>query len=224
MVLSRRRYERLQAVLTRRQPDLTVLMEHVNKPHNFSAILRNCDSVGVLDAHVVLPEKGIPLSNHASAGASKWIQVQEHPTVQEAVQQLHDGGFRVVAAHPAPEAVDYRELDYTRPVAIMVGAELEGLSDEGLALADETVVIPMTGMARSLNVSVATALILFEAFRQRMAAGQYQASRLDRERYQKLLFEWMHPELARVLRGKQLPYPSLDADGEALLEPGALQG
>lgn len=221
--MSRRRYQRLKAVLNRRQPDLTVLMEHVNKPHNFSAILRNCDSVGVLAAHVVPPKTGVPLSNHASAGASKWIQVQEHPTVHEAVQRLHEGGFRVLAAHPSPEAVDYREIDFIPPVAIMVGAELEGISEEGLALADETVVIPMAGMAKSLNVSVATALILFEAFRQRTAAGLYESSRLDGERYQKLLFEWMHPDLARVLRGKRLPYPPLDEDGEAILERGALQ-
>jgi tRNA (guanosine-2'-O-)-methyltransferase len=198
-------------------------MEHVNKPHNFSAILRNCDSVGVLEAHVIPPKTGIPLSNHTSAGAAKWIRVHEHATVQDAVGQLHHMGFRVLAAHPGPGAVDYREVDFTTPVAIMVGAELEGLSQEGLALADETLSIPMVGMARSLNVSVATALLLFEAYGQRSAAGMYQESRLEGTDYRELLFEWMHPDLARVLRGKGLPYPPLDEDGEAVLEPGALQ-
>ena len=219
-----RRYQRLQAVLARRQPDLTVLMDSVNKPHNFSAILRNCDAVGVLDAHVVLPKKGINLSNHTSGGTSKWVKVHSHPSVKDAVQQLHENGFSVFAAHPSPRARDYREVDFTRPVAIMVGAELDGLSGEGLALADETLAIPMAGMARSLNVSVAVALILFEAFRQRKEAGMYDSSRLSPERYRILLFEWAHPELATLLRKKGMPYPPLTPEGEPILEPGATHG
>lgn len=219
-----RRYQRLQAVLARRQPDLTVLMDSVNKSHNFSAILRNCDAVGVLNAHVVLPKKGISLSNHTSGGTSKWVRVHSHPTVKDAVQHLHDDGFSVLAAHPSSKALDYREVDFTQPVAIMVGAELDGLSEEGLALADETLAIPMAGMARSLNVSVAVALILFEAFRQRKKAGMYESSRLPPESYQSLLFEWAHPELAAVLRKKGVPYPPLTPEGEPILEPGATHG
>jgi tRNA (guanosine-2'-O-)-methyltransferase len=105
----------------------------------------------------------------------------------------------------------------------MVGAELEGLSDESVAAADETLMIPMEGMARSLNVSVATAIVLFEAQRQRAKAGMYQSSRLDPAEEEKVLFEWAHPELARALREKNLPYPPLTEEGDPLLEPGALQ-
>jgi tRNA (guanosine-2'-O-)-methyltransferase len=222
--LNRRRYERLQAVLARRQPDLTVLMEQVNKPHNFSAILRNGDAVGILDAHVVLPEKGINLSNHTSAGTSKWVRVHTHPSVRDAIEHLHGNGLRVLAAHPSPNAVDYREVDFTKPVAVMVGAELDGMSEEGLSLADEKLVIPMVGMARSLNVSVAMALILFEAFRQRTEAGMYESSRLDQDTFRTLLFEWTHPILAQLCRKKGMAYPPLTEEGEPVLEPGATQG
>jgi len=208
------RFRRIGSVLRRRQPDLTVLMEQVNKTHNFSAILRNCDAVGVLQAHAVLPEKGIDLHHHTSAGTTKWVDVRVHETVALAVDHLHEAGFTVMAAHPSPHALDYREVDLTRPVAIMVGAELHGLSDEGLALADETVVIPMAGMVRSLNVSVATALLLFEAFRQRDDAALYEESRLSEARFNTLLFEWTHPEIAQVLRKKGVPYPPLTEDGE----------
>ncbi len=219
-----RRFQRIREVLARRQPDLTVLMESVNKPHNFAAILRSCDAVGVLEAHVVPPEKGFNLSKHTSAGTAKWVSVQTHPDVRHAAARLRGAGFRILAAHPAETALDFRSVDLTRSVALMVGAELDGLSEAGLALADEQVSIPMSGMARSLNVSVATALILFEAHRQRVAAGMYSSSRLPRERFEELLFEWCHPELAALLRRRNMPYPPLSPEGEPLLEPGALQG
>jgi tRNA (guanosine-2'-O-)-methyltransferase len=203
-------------VLERRQPDLTVLMERVNKSHNFSAILRNCDAVGVLEAHAVLPETGIDLHHHTSAGTTKWVQVRAHPTVEEAVAELHNAGFRVLAAHPTPQAQDYRKADLTRPTALMVGAELEGISGAGLSLADDAVFIPMSGMVRSLNVSVATALLLFEAFRQREAAGMYDTPRLPEEEFRRILFEWAYPELARVRQKQGKPYPALSTDGEIL--------
>ena len=210
------RFRRIMSVLSRRQPDLTVLMESVNKTHNFSAILRNCDAVGVLKAHAVLPKKGIDLPHHTSAGTTRWVGVQAHSTVQAAVGHLQREGFLVVAAHPTEDARDYREVDLTHPVALMVGAELDGLSGEGLALADETVVIPMAGMVRSLNVSVATALLLFEAFRQRQAAGMYEESRLPDQEFTRLLFEWAYPEMAEVFRNKGESYPPLSEDGEIL--------
>ena len=207
------RFRRLQEVLHRRQPDLTVLMEKVNKNHNFSAILRNCDSVGVLEAHAVLPEKGIDLHHHTSAGTSKWVGVRVHDTVEEAATHLRESGFRIVAAHPSPDALDYREVDFTRPVALMVGAELDGISDLGLSLAHELVSIPMMGLVQSLNVSVATALLLFEAFRQRQAVGLYSTLRLPPDRYRQLLFEWAYPVLAGHLRAKGEPYPQLSEAG-----------
>ncbi len=218
-----RRFRRIQEVLARRQPDLTVLMERVNKPHNFAAILRNCDAVGILEAHVVPPKKGIHLSNHTSAGTAKWVSVQTHSDVEAAIRAVRKAGFRVLAAHPAQDAVDFRTVDFTQPVAIMVGAELEGISAEGLAAADEKIVIPMAGMARSLNVSVATALLLFEAQRQRAQAGFYGTCRISEEEYRTRLFEWCHPELAELLKKRNRPYPPLSPEGEPILKPGALQ-
>ena len=207
------RFTKLTTALRRRQPDLTVLMERVHKSHNLSAILRNCDSVGVLEAHAVPPPEGLDIHGHTSAGTSKWVKVVRHATTQMAIDTLHDQGFRVLAAHPGPDASDFRAVDYTRPTAIMMGAELLGLSEEGLALADERVVIPMVGMVRSFNVSVAAALLLFEAFRQRQAAGMYDASRLDPAEYERLLFEWAYPRVARLYRERGTPYPILSRDG-----------
>jgi tRNA (guanosine-2'-O-)-methyltransferase len=203
-------------VLDRRQPDLTVLMERVNKSHNFSAILRNCDAVGVLEAHVVPPEGGLDLHRTSSAGTKKWVRVRHHPTVPAAFEHLREEGFHIVAAHPGEDAVDYREVDFVRPTCLVMGAELYGLSEATLARADQKVVVPMMGMVRSLNVSVATALLLFEAFRQRWDAGLYDEPRLPPPLYRKLAFEWGYPRLARRCRERGEPYPLLDDEGQLL--------
>jgi tRNA (guanosine-2'-O-)-methyltransferase len=213
------RFSKLTTALRQRQPDLTVLMERVHKSHNLSAILRNCDSVGVLEVHAVPPPEGLDIHGHTSAGTSKWVKVIRHGATRNAVAELKGRGFRVLAAHPGPDATDFRAVDYTRPTAIMMGAELLGLSEEGISLADELVVIPMVGMVHSFNVSVAAALLLFEAFRQRQAAGMYDASRLDSTEYAQILFEWAYPRVARLYRERGIPYPALSPDG-GFVQPG----
>lgn len=213
------RFARLRDVLSRRQPDLTVLMERVNKSHNFSAILRSCDAVGVLDAHVVPPDRGVDLHPATAAGSSKWVRVHEHPSVGAAIELLHERGFTVLAAHPSPDARDYRDVDLTCPVAFMMGAELYGLGDEALERADAHVVIPMAGMVRSLNVSVASALLLFEAKRQRDRAGLYDRPRLAPEAFRRRLFEWAYPAIAARCREAGTDYPELGPDGELLGAP-----
>ena len=214
--MRRERFDRLRSVLARRQPDLTVLMDRVHKSHNFSAILRNCDAAGVLDAHIVVPDGGLDLHHGTSAGTRKWVHVEYHREVRDAITLLKKGGFTVVAAHPSSHAVDYREVDYTRATAITMGAELRGVSPEALELADEHVSIPMQGMVHSLNVSVATALLLFEAARQRDAAGMYDESRLGPDEFARRLFEWAYPTLARTRRRAGRPYPPLGPSGEIL--------
>ena len=210
------RFRRLRTVLSRRQPDLTVLMERVNKPHNFAAILRNCDAVGVMEAHVVPPKHGLDFHPAAAGGTRKWIDVTTHPSVEPAVALLKARGFRILAAHPSESATDFRAVDYTRPTALLMGAELYGVSDTGLDLADEHLTIPMMGMVHSLNVSVATALLLYEAQKQRFAAGMYDECRLDPAAFQRILFRWTHPVLARHLDALGTPYPTLDDHGDPM--------
>lgn len=220
------RFHRLRAVLDRRQPDLTVLLERVHKEHNVSAILRNCDAVGVLDVHAVAPREGLKVHRDTSGGTGKWMRMHTHPDAAAAATHLRGEGFRIVAAHPGEGALDFRDVDYTRPTAILMGAELFGVSEDALSHADDCAAIPMVGMVRSLNVSVASSLFLYEAYRQREAAGLYASpSRLQPERYRTILFEWAHPTVASALRARGVAYPDLGPDGElpeglrALVEP-----
>lgn len=209
-----RRFRRLRRALERRQPDLTVLLENVHKPHNFSAVLRSADAAGVFEAHAVVPGEEIRPSHMCSGGSRRWVRVRSHARLETALEAV--AGFRLLAAHPSRRATDFRRIDYTGPVAILFGQEKDGLTAEALAAAEERVSIPMLGMVASLNVSVAAALMLFEAQRQRAEAGLYDRSRLDPEVFAATLFEWAYPEIADYCRRKSLAYPRLDPAGEIL--------
>ena len=215
MPLLPRRFERLKAVLDRRMGDLTVLLEHVEKPHNLSAILRSCDAVGVLEAHAVCLAGRLPTFNSTAQGSQKWVPLQLHGSSSEALQGLKARGFRVYGTLLSDSAIDYRQCDFTGPTAFVLGAEKWGLSPEAAALVDQAVIIPMRGMVQSLNVSVATATLLFEALRQRQAAGLVPEAGegVEPEQYRRRLFEWAYPEVAAWCRREGRPYPTLDAEG-----------
>ena len=219
MPLLPRRFERLKSVLNHRMADLTVLLEHVEKPHNLSAILRSCDAVGALEAHIVSLQGRPRTFNSTAQGSQKWVPLNDHPTIETAIGSLKDRGFRVYGTHLGVEAKDYRDCDFTGPTAFVLGAEKWGLTDRARDLMDEALFIPMRGMVQSLNVSVATATLLFEALRQRQAAGTApsQGEGLSADHYTKLLFEWSYPQVANWCREQGRPYPELNADGELLL-------
>ena len=211
------RFRTLRAILDRRQPDLTVLMDRVHKPHNFSAVLRTCDAVGVLRTHLV-PTADFTAAHDTAGGANRYVGVERHRDLDAALEALRADGMRVVAAHPSDDAVDFRDVDYTAPTAVLLGTELHGLSEEAAAAADARVAVPMLGAVESLNVSVAAAVILYEAERQRAAAGMYDRSRLDEATYHRTLFEWAYPRIAELCRRRGVAYPELDEDGEIIGE------
>lgn len=212
------RFQRLRQILDRRQPDLTVLMDRLEKPHNFSAVLRTCDAVGILRAHLVSDDAFRPRRT-AAGGVGRYVRVSRHPTATAALRRLEDDGFTIVAAHPSPGAADFRDVDYTRPTALLLGTEQDGLSHEALDGADQRVAIPMLGAVTSLNVSVAAAVILFEAQRQRTAAGLYDRPRLPDDLARRTLFEWAYPRIANLCRRRGADYPRLGPEGEMLDQP-----
>jgi tRNA (guanosine-2'-O-)-methyltransferase len=212
---SRRRHT-VDKVLALRQPDLTVVAERLHKPRNFSAIVRTCDAVGINEVHAVPGQEGLKTHWKTSQGAEKWVAVRTHESVSAACSYLRGRGFQLLAAHPGEDASDYRDVDYTAPTALLVGTELFGVSAAALGEADRQVKIPMKGMTQSLNVSVACAIVLYEAMRQRDAAGLYGRRQLDRETRERQRFEWLHPALTRYCRERGLPYPELDEDGNVV--------
>jgi tRNA (guanosine-2'-O-)-methyltransferase len=189
---SERRLQKFQQVLARRQADLTVVLENIHDPHNVSAILRSCDAVGVMGVALLYTVEPFPrIGKKSSSSASKWLDRRRFTSVDECYAALRGEGLRILATHLGAEAVPLFGLDLTGPSALVFGNEHRGVSEDAAAKADGNFLIPMAGMIQSLNVSVAAAVSLYEAFRQRQAAGRYDTGTLSGEMREKLLFEWI---------------------------------
>jgi tRNA (guanosine-2'-O-)-methyltransferase len=175
--------------------------------------VRTADAVGIHRLHAVSDKGAVRKYHNIAGGARRFVDVAVHASIEAAIAALRADGWRLVAAHASPAARDFRAADYTGKVAVMVGAELIGLSPAALDAADEHIAIPMLGLGTSLNVSVATSIVLLEAARQRQEAGLYDRCRLSSEEAERTLFEWAYPDVARRCRQLERPYPKLSEDG-----------
>lgn len=189
-----RRQERISTVLGKRQPTLTVVLEDVHDPHNASAVLRSCDAVGVLDVHLVYVHEEPPRTSFGrstSASAAKWIRLHWHESIEACYAALREQGFTIVATALEPDSTGLYDLDMTQPTALVFGNEMRGVSREGIENADRAAYIPMQGMVESLNISVSCAVSLYEAMRQRRAAGMYDTPQLGEGELVTLREEWL---------------------------------
>jgi len=189
-----RRVRRIQGVLRHRQPDLTVVLENVHDPHNIHAVLRTCDAVGVERLHLIdSPEisQADAGQSTTSAGAAKWVEIVHHTSIVECFTVLRGEGKTIFAATLAGASHPLYATDLTRPICLAFGNEMRGLSAEAIASADGELVIPMMGMVESLNISVACAVTLYEALRQRQAAGHYDVPKRPEAELEQLEAEWL---------------------------------
>tara|TARA_B100000700_G_scaffold306207_1_gene381130 strand:- start:102 stop:737 length:636 start_codon:yes stop_codon:yes gene_type:complete len=198
--------------------DLTVLLEHVEKPHNLSAILRTCDAVGVLEAHAISHKGRTKTFNSTAQGSQKWVELHDFKSIEEGIVVLKNKGFRLYGTSLDPDALDYRECDFKSPTAFVLGAEKWGLSESTRKLMDQSIYIPMRGMVQSLNVSVAAATLLFEALRQREVSEltPQNGEGLSKDLYKKKIFEWAYPEVACWCKENRRPYPLMNSKGEII--------
>lgn len=186
------RIEKVNRVLSFRQPDLRVVLEGVTIAHNASAVMRTCDAAGVLHLSLVSPNPELLHFNEAiSTGAHKWLEIGVHRTPTECLAPLKESGYQILATHLRKDSVPYTDIDFARPTAIIFGSEAEGISEEALAFADRVVRIPMLGMVQSLNLSVSVAVTLYEALRQRAAKGYHNAPRLAPDEFERLRKKWL---------------------------------
>jgi len=191
-MISERRLEKMRKVLSNRQRDLTVVCENIHDPHNVSAILRSCDAVGVDIVHLLYTIEAFPeLGKKSSASAKKWIEIKKYKEPATLHETLKKKGFTIYATHISETAKSIFDIDWTLSSAIVVGNEHRGVSEEVLEIADETIYIPMFGMVESLNVSVATAVILYEACRQRISKGMYPANSTTDKWFKEKLKAWV---------------------------------
>lgn len=188
---SERRIEKLSRAIRYTQPDLTVVLENIHDPHNVSAILRSCDAVGVRKVNLLYTSESFPkIGKKSSASAYKWVERRNFKSVDACYSSLKEEGFTVAASVVSDSSVSLYDLDLRGKIAIVFGNEHRGVTDEAASRADKQFQIPMHGMVQSLNVSVACAITLFEALRQRIVAGDTEGQKLSNDDLKKMLDEW----------------------------------
>ena len=186
------REKRIRTVLNKRQGDITIVLENVFDPHNISAVMRTCDAVGVQEISVLNTK--IPLHKKwgakSSSSAAKWLTIHQFENAAECFSSLRKRYSTILTTHLSSNAVGLYSIDFTKSIALVFGNEHSGVSEEIRALADGNFIIPQVGIIQSLNISVACAVTLYEAFRQKTKAGQYNQPSLDAVRYNELYKEW----------------------------------
>lgn len=186
------RREKLTNVLAKRQPDITVVLENVFDPHNISAVMRTCDAIGVQDIFILTNR--IPRhkkwGSRSSSSAAKWLTIHQYEDAERCFTELRKRYSRILTTHLSSDAVSLHDIDFTESIALVFGNEHSGVSDEIRAMADGNFIIPQVGIIRSLNISVACAVTLYEAFRQKNNAGHYHRNDLQDPRKAGLLEEW----------------------------------
>jgi tRNA (guanosine-2'-O-)-methyltransferase len=186
------REKKLLSVLNKRQNDTTIVLENVFDPHNISAVMRTCDAVGVQEIYVL----NTKIARHkkwgakSSSSAVKWLTVHQFENNEECFAALRKKYTKILTTHLSADAVSLHSINFTDPLALVFGNEHSGVSDEVRDMADGNFLIPQAGIIRSLNISVACAVTLYEAFRQKNNAGHYDNRKLDEKQFGDLFTKW----------------------------------
>ncbi len=189
------RKDKLNKVLNKRQTDLTVVMENIHDPHNIAAVMRSCDAVGLQDIYIlntILPTRknwGI----RSSSSANKWLSIHTFDNTEECFKTVREQYQKVYTTKLTDDAEELFNMNLTESIALVFGNEKRGVTDEARQYADGNFIIPQVGMISSLNISVACAVTLYEAYRQKSLIGHYEQPKLKGEKLQQIQKEWkMH--------------------------------
>ncbi|MEM9905773.1 MAG: RNA methyltransferase [Cyanobacteria bacterium P01_D01_bin.44] len=162
--LTEARWTKIESVLAQRTRYVTVVLEDVYVSQNASAVLRNCDSFGVQDVHIIENQASFKINLDVTRGCNKWLSLHKYARQQQntetCLRQLKARGYRLVATTPHTDALYLPELPLDQPIALIFGGEQAGLSTQALEQADRQLRIPMYGFSESFNISVSTALCL----------------------------------------------------------------
>lgn len=188
------REQKLINVLNKRQADLTVVLENVQDPHNISAVMRTCDSVGIQDIYILNTK--IPRHKKwgfkSSSSAAKWLSVHQYDNAAACFEIIKKNYQNIYATYLSGDAKSLYEIDFTQSIALVFGNEHTGISEEVLPFTNGNFMIPQSGIIQSLNISVACAVSLYEAYRQKQIVGHYQQSSMPAERMQQLMQQWSY--------------------------------
>lgn len=192
--MTEERNNRLLTALNKRQVNLTVVLENVFDPHNQAAVMRTCDSVGIQDIYlinnVIPPKKRWGFKS--SSGAKKWLTLYEFDSVEACYLALRKQYDTILTTHLDDKSIGLYEIDFTHSLALVFGNERFGVSEKARELSDGNFIIPQSGIIKSLNISVACAVTLYEAYRQKLQAGHYENCSLSKENFDLLYNKWVY--------------------------------
>ncbi len=185
---------------------VTVVLEDLYQPHNASAVLRSCDGFGIQDVHIIQNRNRFNVSHGVTIGADQWLTLHQYGDAthndtnhtQKCLTRLKDNGYKVVATTPHETDVTIDQLPVSDNLAIVFGAEYEGLTDTAMQSADYYARIPMVGFSESFNISVSAALALYEITRRLRA--EREDWRLSESEKTDLMLQW----LKQSIRGSKL--------------------
>jgi tRNA (guanosine-2'-O-)-methyltransferase len=183
--MTEERHSKIEAVLNNRQPN-------IQDPRNITAVMRTCESIGINEIHVIITQtlRFKKLEFKSGMSAFKWMKVHEYTSTEACIKALKQQNFCIYSTHLSSTAVDLYDIDFTQKIALVFGNEHNGISAELHALTDKNFIVPQVGMVKSLNISVACAVTLYEAYRQKQIAGHYSKSQLTQEQKAEVLKSW----------------------------------
>jgi len=176
--VTKEREQKFRSTIAKRQCDLTVVLENVNDPHNIGAVMRSCDAVGISEIYIVYTDENRNRSrkyigNNSASGAKKWVKAHFYNDLETCFAEVRKKYDKIYGTHLDTDSVSLFELNMNEAVALVFGNEQRGISENALKYLDGNFIIPQHGMVQSLNISVACAVTLFEASRQRTLGHKY---------------------------------------------------
>ena len=176
--MNEERINKILELAAKRQGNMTVILENVMDYHNLGAVMRSCDAVGCFEIFVVftVPSKqknDLRLGKKTAAGSRKWLKVNYFTDLETCFEMVRSRYQKIWCTALESDAESIYDKDFTESFAILFGNEKDGVSKEAMALCDGNILIPQVGMAQSLNISVACAVTMYEAYRQRFIKGFY---------------------------------------------------
>lgn len=186
------RSEKLLKVLSQRQTNLTVVLENVQDPRNITAVMRTCEAVGIQDIYIINTKQPRfeKFGFKSGSSSSKWLTIHQFESIVECFAELRTKFEVILTTHLSAKAIDLYSIDFTQSIALVFGNEHSGVSDEANDLADGNFIIPQMGIIQSLNISVACAVSIYEAYRQKTKAGHYQKSSMPEPQMRELRKQW----------------------------------
>lgn len=198
--LTDNRQQTIERVLSQRTKHIAMVLENIQQPHNMSAVVRTCECYGIQNLYIIDDNNHFETNKRVLKGSNKWIDIVRYKgknmrNTKPCLTDLKSAGYKILVTHPDVEGISIEDVDVTEKLAVVMGNESEGVSQEALELADQKVYIPMVGFTESMNISVSAAICMHALLpRLRKSPVDWQ---LTEEEKHIIRLQWMRKSIRR---------------------------